>query len=149
MALSLAVWPLTLVLWVYRPPHLLRASADGLSDAYSFRGIIHVTHRSRPGPDEMNPLSSTWRAWRFMGFGVESYTRPDGASVTVRTFHVWPVTALNLLVIGMWVGRYRRARRSADRVADRLCPACGYDCRATPERCPECGRVLSAPTVPG
>ena len=46
------------------------------------------------------------------------------------------VLVIPLTVIGV---RRKRSRRRAERVSLGLCPACGYDLRASPERCPECG----------
>lgn len=56
----------------------------------------------------------------------------------VRGFSVpaWlPVLALAVLP-ALWV---RKVMVPARRIARGRCPSCGYDLRATPERCPECG----------
>ena len=59
--------------------------------------------------------------------------RSYGWQVVVPYWAIVPATAV-LPVVWEWRRRTRRRREIAG-----LCPSCGYDLRATPERCPECG----------
>jgi hypothetical protein len=65
-----------------------------------------------------------WILWSGYGVGLPSVLIPP------------------LVVI--WVARRIDARRRRGRIARGLCPACSYDVRATPGRCPECGEALPA-----
>jgi len=56
---------------------------------------------------------------------------------------VLPLWALALATAALPIARLGWRRRVRRRVQRGLCPGCGYDLRATPERCPECGTIPS------
>jgi hypothetical protein len=77
--------------------------------------------------------------WRRLGFDWNAIRSLDGM-VRYLVVPYWSVMFVLLLAPALVLlkGARRRGLRAAG-----CCPACGYDLRATPERCPECG--TSAP----
>jgi len=58
---------------------------------------------------------------------------------TLYSAAFWPLRAFELFVHAKW--REERKQRQG------VCPTCGYDLRATPDRCPECGTIPPSGTI--
>jgi hypothetical protein len=63
---------------------------------------------------------------------------PVPLSMWMVQFSDWPAFTPAVLP-GIWVVLEIRRRRSELKMGH--CPTCGYDLRATPDRCPECGSI--------
>lgn len=94
------------------------------------------------------PSSATYpwkllgRATHLGGFGYifVNSSNPSGSWWLVSLPH-WFLVGLSALLPARWLVLKRRALR---RQGAGLCENCGYDLRATPGRCPECGREVKA-----
>lgn len=89
-------------------------------------------------PPNNSPHVYESRVWRV---ALEPYKR--GYYIARKATVQWWVLCIVAAVmpairIILWIIRYERFPAG-------FCPACGYDLRATPDRCPECGTAPSAP----
>jgi hypothetical protein len=83
--------------------------------------------------------------WSRLGF---VFTRVDSPGMLV-SHALWIPHWCAALAFGIapaaWL--WKRQRQAA-RSSRNLCPNCGYDLRATPDRCPECGTIAKPPANP-
>ena len=83
----------------------------------------------------------------FVGFhSFDTYWLPSSRQVVNGSFTIyhgrapiWPLTA-GCAILGLWIGWPLHRRRKRKKLG--LCLRCGYDLRASEERCPECGSTI-------
>lgn len=83
-----------------------------------------------------------------LGANFEDYFNAGGMGGEFQRLALpfWMPMAALLIAPGARGVAYHRSLRARRRRARGLCAGCGYDLRATREKCPECGRVMEGRT---
>jgi hypothetical protein len=91
--------------------------------------------------------SDDWHQLRYRYF-LLGFLWSQGISHDTWRNHIlipyWFFAAMTLPVPLLWAMRWREKRRRERNLSQRHCPSCGYDLRATPHRCPECGTLVES-----
>ena len=154
---SLVLAALTVVLWVSGNWISVRARygrAPGLF-VFSSGGGLYALYQPTPrnqskswgfgidGADDLAPESDLFGVPENRWLPVRLF-RAGGPRASVRMVLLsdWFVLSVSGCIAAWGVSRWRKARKSN---GNEMCSTCGYDLRATPDRCPECGAVPGPP----
>jgi hypothetical protein len=95
-----------------------------------------------------------WERWGFavakgrqlsLGIGDDPATDVQYIAMTAVVVPYWFIVTVFLVAPAIWIFARARRRRA---LRQGRCPTCGYDLRATPDRCPECGTIPATRAVP-
>jgi hypothetical protein len=114
---------------------------SGLGRAYAEMTGLHMMHDDPFGqPFAKRP----GEGFALAGFSFRPPVTSYPAPATWWYYSVQvPHYAAALAAAGVGIACFRQSHRWRSR-RDGLCPHCGYDLRASPDRCPECGTGQSA-----
>ena len=77
---------------------------------------------------------------------VDAGFRNGTIVVHLKEYHLL-LLAVPLIWVLMHQSRRFEEEQRVERRRDGLCPTCGYDLRATPDRCPECGQEKESAAI--
>ena len=139
--LSLLLLVAVCVLWVLsysRPLGTYFPSEESRWGATLLRGSVFIWRQEAvqsPADFASFRMYYVTPHWSWGGFSYRSDQRSG-----VRWWDLYlPCWAIAAVLGVLPVSRLLLARRAAAKQRPNLCPACGYDVRATPGSCPECG----------
>jgi hypothetical protein len=102
----------------------------------------HFALTVQPHDPDYQPFEPPLTVWGQMGFGYYQWLNGYSRDVWTTKF---PLSAPIFLFALMPAWQVRRSLIVRKRRRESRCGVCGYDLRATPDRCPECGTETKTP----